>query len=183
MDEEVNKYRKYSTLETGEPYGCCIFDGCDFSETDFADAAFEDCSFFACNFANAKLTCRMSGCHFHDCKMSGADFSESSPFSGEFDFQGCDLCFAIFGKVGMRRSRFTRCRLHEAVFYDADLSECVFDESDLTGAGFQGADLTMADLSRAKNFSIAPGSCLLKKTVFSEYNLKGLVDQMNIVIV
>lgn len=114
--------------------------------------------------------------------MDGADFSGLNRFSEEMSFQDSSLNYAIFEKATAARSEFKRCSLCEAAFYDADLHETCFDDSDLSRAVFDGANLTSAIFAKARNFSINPKSCLLKKTVFSEHNIRGLVDQLNIIL-
>ena len=180
MTGTVIKQKVFTGTAMEEMYEACIFDSCDFRETDLSGTAFESCSFFNCNFSMTRFCCQMNTCYIHDSKLTGADFSGLRGFSGDIQFLDSDLSYAIFERAKIRRSKFTRCNLQEAAFFDADLTECEFADSDLLRAGFQGANLTKADFSSARNYSIDPSHCLLKKTVFYEHNLRGLVEHLDI---
>ena len=70
----------------------------------------------------------------------------------------------------------------ETFFDNADIKNSIFEHCNLERASFAGTNLEKVDFSTAFNFSINPAACKLKKTVFSEDNLRGLVDHLNIII-
>ena len=179
---ETIKRKDFRPVQLEHSYEETVFESCDFSGLSLEGAVFEDCTFVGCNLSLAVLACRLSDCTFRGCKMNGADFSRLGRFSFNLVFEKCDLSFAIFEKCSLRNARFSGCNIREAAFFDADLTDVDFGDSDLFRAGFQGANLTKADLSAAQNWYIRPDSCLLNKTVFSEGNLRGLVEHLNITI-
>lgn len=72
--------------------------------------------------------------------------------------------------------------MYETYFDDADIKNSIFEPCNLERASFAGTNLEKVDFSTAFNFSINPAVCKLKKAVFSEDNLRGLVDYLNIII-
>ena len=179
---ETIKRQDFRTSRLEQYYEETIFDNCDFSGLSLDGAVFEECTFSGCNLSLAVMACRLSDCTFRGCKMNGADFSRLGRFSFNLAFDKCDLSFAIFEKCSLRKVKFSGCNIRDAAFFDADLTEAGFGDSDLFRAGFQGANLTKADLTGARNWSIRPDSCLLSRTIFSEDNLRGLVEHLNIII-
>lgn len=179
---ETIRRQDFRTAHLEQSYEETTFENCDFSGMQLDGTVFEECTFTGCNLSLSVMACRLSDCTFRGCKMNGADFSRLGRFSFDLVFEKCDLSFAIFEKCSLRKAKFSGCNIREAAFFDADLTEADFGDSDLFRAGFQGANLTKADLTRAQNWFIRPDSCLLSKTAFSEDNLRGLVEHLNIII-
>ena len=109
-------------------------------------------------------------------------FSGISKFSGIFHFEKSALNYANFYGIKIRNCSFICCNLYEACFDEADLTSSVFDRCDLSRTSFFKTNLEKVDFSSAFNFSIDPSTNRLKKTVFSEQNLRGLVAHLDIVI-
>lgn len=173
---------RFNSLGPEEDYYKCVFDICNFSGSAPIQAGFEDCVFRQCDFSLAKFSGYFNNVRFVECKMTGADLSQIQRFSGAFCFEDSRLDYVSFFGLKIRKSRFSGCCLHEAHFEEADLSFSVFGRCDLAGAFFRETNLEKADFSTAYNFSIDPGLNRLKKTVFPESELRGLVAHLDIVI-
>ena len=78
--------------------------------------------------------------------------------------------------------RFSACQLNEAYFDEADISSSVFDRCDMERASFYQTNLEKVDFSTSFNFTIDPSANRLKKAVFSESALRGLLSHLNIVV-
>ncbi len=94
----------------------------------------------------------------------------------------CNLDYAIFTHLKLRGSVFRRCRLFDATFDESDLTAVSFDECNLERTSFYHCNLEKTDFSTACNYTINPNDCKLKKTIFSENGLRGLVSHLNIII-
>lgn len=172
----------FKEIKLEEEYSKTKFENCDFSGREIHEVYFEDCVFVRCNFSLTKFYNNLIGVNFTECKMTGADFTGISRFANTFHFENSVLNYASFIRVKMRESHFVECNLGESYFDDADISSTVFDNCDLIKASFHGTNLEKVDFSTSYNFSINPTVNKLKKTIFSEGELKGLVAHLNIII-
>lgn len=163
-------------------YVQCTFVGCSFAQLLLIDTFFEDCVFQNCDFSMTDFKNSMRDVTFRDCKLVGANFAELNGVSGGFVFQDTRMDYAVLVGVRLHKARFENCILHETGLDQAELKEAVFDRCDLSGATFNGANLEKTDFSTAYNYTLIPENCKLKKTVFSEYGLKGLVAHLNIIV-
>ena len=114
----------------------------------------------------------MHDVEFRNCQMTGADFSQLNKFSSNLSFIDCNLDYAIFTHLKLRGSVFRRCRLFDATFHECNLER----------TSFYHCNLEKTDFSTACNYTINPNDCKLKKTIFSEHGLRGLVSHLNIII-
>lgn len=87
-----------------------------------------------------------------------------------------------FYQLDIRKTVFKNCILNEADFTEANLSNSVFTDSNLSNAVFDRTILDNSDFRNAIDFSIDPNQNQLKKTKFSQDNLSGLLDRLNIII-
>ncbi len=163
-------------------YYNCVFTGCDFSELALYKTVFDACRFEHCNFSLVRFSEVLRDVSFVDCKITGADFSTISRFSADLIFENSHLVYTNFSGIKLRNIIFRNCKLNEASFDDADISSSVFDNCDMDRASFGGTNLEKVDFSTAFNYIINPTQCKLKKTIFSESGLSGLVAHLNIVI-
>lgn len=173
----------FSSLTGEEEFYDCRFVSCDFSEVLFREPLFERCEFQACNFSMTKFRNTVREIRFTDCKLMGTDFSGLKPFSSDLSFVRSRMDYANFSGVRLRKSRFQECRLFEAAFDGADLSGSLFERCDLERTLFNGTNLEGADFSTSYNFVINPGRCRLRKAVFPEAGLSGLLAHLDIKIV
>lgn len=172
----------FKEIKLEEEYSKIAFENCDFSGREIHEVYFENCTFLRCNFTLTKFFNNLIDVQFTECKMTGVDFTSISRFANSFRFENSHLNYASFIRVKMRESHFVDCNLTESYFDDADIASSVFDNCDLTKASFHGTNLEKVDFSTAYNFAINPTVNKLKKTIFSENELKGLVAHLNIII-
>ncbi len=175
-------HTNFHESELDDIYYHCVFTGCDFSEKTITNTEFEHCEFRSCNFTLCKFKGALRTILFTDCKMVGANFSEIQRFSHELVFESSQLDYANFSATKLRKTVFRKCRMFESYLDDADLAYTLFDGCDLERASFHHTNLEKADFSTSFNFCINPNVCKLKKTIFSEDGLRGLVAHLNIEI-
>ena len=180
-DKTIEKLN-FTTNQLDDEYYNCIFEGCDFSNLFLDKTMFDTCEFKECDFSLTKFKQTISTTKFVECKMSGADFSNLNRFSSDISFYKSQLNYVNLSEIKLQNILFKECNLYEAIFDNADIAKSIFERSDLSRASFIGTNLEKADFSTAFNFSINPTSCKLKKAIFSESGLRGLVDYLDIEI-
>jgi fluoroquinolone resistance protein len=173
----------YNQKALEEIYVRCIFRFCDFTKLTVSHITFEDCEFHQCNFSLTNFS-SSSLCNivFAECSMVGADFSDMGYLSHGLTFQQSQLDYANFSTCKIHQSNFNNCKLLEVCFDDADIRSSVFQSCDLNRASFHQTDLEKVDFSTSFNLSINPNECHLKQTIFSEGNLRGLLEHLDIII-
>lgn len=181
-EEKIIEKFNFSNNKLEDRYYKCVFNTCDFSNMSIKNTNFEDCTFRQCNFSLTKLFNFLSKIRFIECKMTGTDFSGIGKFSDSLYFENSLMNYATFFGVKLREMYFTGCNLNEVSFEEANITSTVFDNCDLMRATFFNTDLERVDFSTSYNFSINPTINKLKKAVFSETELRGLVEHLNIVI-
>lgn len=163
-------------------YSQCTFHACDFSKTNLQRSSFDTCRFESCDFSLTKFGHVLRDVVFTDCRMTGAEFTELNKFSNGLVFEKSMLNYANFVGIKIHKTVFRDCLLHEAYFDDSDLTASCFDLCDLTRASFHRTNLEKVDFSLSFHFTIDPTQCKLKKTIFPESELRGLVAHQNIII-
>lgn len=181
-DKQIFKQQRFTPEDLEEEYFGCSFVGCDFSGSDLGDTLFEECVFQNCNFAMSLIRGSLREVSFEACKLTGADFSGIAQMSNTLSFKKCRLEYAVFADIRLPRLLFDHCDMSHSVFNHADITASRFAGCNLAGASFVGTNLERADFSQAYNYTINPSECRLRKTVFSEYGLRGLVDHLDIII-
>lgn len=171
---------KHNTLE--DEYYNCTFRTCNFSNLSIYESRFNTCTFKDCDFSMTKFKSTLRDVTFNGCKMLGSNFTEVNKFSGGILFEHTHLNYSIFSATRLRKTIFRHCDLNEVYFDDADLSNSIFEHCNLERASFIGCNLEKTDFSTSYNFNIDPNSCKLKNAIFSEHNLRGLVEHLNIII-
>lgn len=170
------------TLRKGE-FENCLFNGCDFTDINLSDFVFTDCEFQACNLSLVKIVnTAFRDVKFKNCKMLGLHFEDSNEYTLSFSFESCMLDNSSFYKTKIIKTVFNGSRLIEVDFSECNLTDSSFINCELQGAVFDNTNLEKADLRSAYNFSIDPDRNRLKKTRFSENNLRGLLSKYDILI-
>lgn len=147
---------------SGKDFCRCVFRNVKAQGSTWKKARLEDCTFEDCDltrFDPTQLTA--AGIAFRRSKLMGVDWSALGRHP-TLEFDDCDLRYASFVKIGLRKTSFRGCRLAEATFVDSDLVESDFGDADLTAASFQSCDLTKANLSTAKGAFINPAQNRVK---------------------
>lgn len=175
-------FENLKSLELGE-YENCIFKSCDFSETNFMNYKFIQCEFKECNLSMMRIpNTFIQSTHFFNCKMLGIRFSDCNPFGLSFSFKNCIMNHCDFYQTEIPKTLFKECQLHDVEFSNCDLRESIFKECDLNGSVFNQSILEKVDFRTAHNFTIQPNKNRIKKAKFSANNLRGLLDQFDLII-
>ena len=181
-ENQVFEQIHFEKVPLDSDYYDCTFHLCDFSHIAIRQTVFDTCRFESCDFSLTKFGHVMRNVVFTDCRMTGAEFTELNKFSNGLRFEKSILNYANFVGVKLHKTVFRDCLLHEAYFDDSDLTASCFDQCDLERASFHRTNLEKVDFSSAFHFTIDPTQCKLKKTVFPESELRGLVAHLNIIL-
>lgn len=161
----------------------CTFKNCDFTQCDFTGVAFTDCIFISCNFNEAKINyVSLRDASFTDCNFSNVNFSMVDSLLFGVEFKDCILDYAKFYTLKIKGIIFSNCSLTAVDFMSTDLTGVIFDNCNLHKAVFVDAVANKADFTTSYNFSIDPERNQLKKAMFSEAGLKGLLDKYDIIV-
>ena len=169
---------------SGIEYFECIIDGCTLFEYVFTNCIFSNCTFSNCDLSMCKLNnTQMNDVKFDNCKVLGVDFSRCPGFLFEVNFTDCILDFCSFEKLKMANTSFKKCSMKGVDLVGTQLQNSLFHQTNLEEATFTNTNLKEANLSTAYNFTISPTQNNLKKAIFSENNLSGLLHEFGITIV
>jgi len=186
IEHEDKSFDKIDFSEKNLPkssYTNCIFNNCNFFQCDLSGNSFMDCTFIACNLSMVSLTnTSVKNLHFRDCKLVGIDFGKANPFLFSVSFEECQLDYAIFSQLKLKKTVFSHCSLKEAEFENSDLSMVVFKECNLWGASFIQTILEKADFTTAINYAFDPEKNRIKKAKFSLPAVTGLLSKYDIEI-
>lgn len=164
-------------------FDLCIFDGCDFTESNIEETGYYKCKFKNCNFSNAHIKkSSFTDCEFEDCKLLGMQFDLCHTFIYSIVFKNCDFQYSSLVNLKLRKCKFTNCKMRECDFAETDFTEAEFHNCDFAGSHFDRTILTKADLSTSKNFLIDPENNKIKKAVFSQYALEGLLYKYDLIL-
>ena len=195
----INKIVKNQLSEYFEEQ---VFEGLAPNNTDLTGMIFEDCSFIKCNLNGAELkrarfincqfdasdlsncnigNSRFRDCSFTGCKLLGLQWIQTEDLSSPM-FQECNLSFANFSGMKMKKTQLLRCNLRDAEFSGADLSESTFQGSDLLNAKFAATILLKCDFRGAINYLINPTDSKVKGARFSFPEAQGLLYGLGIIL-
>jgi uncharacterized protein YjbI with pentapeptide repeats len=178
---EKTDFREPGVL--ADEYDHCHFINCNFAETVLSHRRFLDCTFAGCNLSLAKLNdTAFSNTVFDQCKLLGLHFEDCYQTVFSTTFTDCQLNLSSFYKLNLKNSTFSKCTLHEVDFSEADLTAVVLDDCDLYRAVFDNTVLAKADLRTAYNYSINPEKNRIRKAKFSLENIRGLLEQYDIIV-
>jgi fluoroquinolone resistance protein len=146
--------RKHSLA--GKTFSRCTFAKVSLQESLWAGAVLEDCTFVDCDLARARFdAARLRDVSFRKTRLMGVDWSNVGEFPA-FSFEDCDLQFAIFVGLSLRKLRCRSSRVTEATFERCDLTQADFAASDLRATRFERCELSRADFSTASGALIDP---------------------------
>jgi uncharacterized protein YjbI with pentapeptide repeats len=163
----------------------CTFRQCSFVSAFLSKCRFINCTFTNCDFSLAQIPgCLFSGVQFEHCKLVGINRTEADWTSvrlGEpLAFKECALNHSTFIGLDMQEVRMTGCTVIGVDFREANLSLADFSDSDLQESLFLHTDLTSANLSKARNYTIAPGENTLKQARFAMPEALSLLYNLDI---
>ncbi|UJH68733.1 pentapeptide repeat-containing protein [Allomuricauda sp. SCSIO 65647] len=164
-------------------YENCHFEDCLFQEGFLDNQNFVECRFVNCDLTNVNIAnTQFNDVVFEACKLMGIHFETCDPLLLTLQFKKCNLSLASFYEMDMPNTRFENCKLHQVDFTMTKLMACLFPECDMKGALFEGADLGRADFTSAVNFNIDPTKNNIKKAIFSQSGLIGLLKKYDIAV-
>ncbi|SHF39891.1 pentapeptide repeat-containing protein [Dysgonomonas macrotermitis] len=170
--------------EYGSDFIECTFDKCNLFERDLSNLNFTNSTFSGCELSMSKLqNVQLNNVIFKDCKIMGVDFSKCTGFLFEANFYNCILDFCSFENLKMQGVTFKDTSMKGVDLTGSNLQKSNFLNTDLHDARFSHTNLKEANLSTAFNFIISPTQNNLKKAIFSEHNVKGLLYEFGIHIV
>ena len=141
---------------SGKSFTGCTFRRVKLPESRWKAARLEDCTFDACDVSRMVPTqVRLIGVTFTGSKVMGVDWSSVAQ-NPSVTFEECDLRYASFVRVNLKKTAIRRCRALEANFIGCNLSEADFSGTTLTGTVIEDCDLTKADFETAISAFINP---------------------------
>jgi uncharacterized protein YjbI with pentapeptide repeats len=142
----------------GKDFTSCTFKGLRLAQSRWREARLEDCRFEDCDLSRIVpdgLGAR--GVVFAGCKLMGVDWSNLGAYPA-LSFDRCDLRFASFVSLKLRKIAFAGCNLEEAQFVETELAEASFADCRLPGARFERCDLRKASFAGALELALNPAS-------------------------
>ena len=140
----------------GKTFTQCTFDHVALHETLWRGALLEDCTFVDCDLSRATLDgTKLRDVTFRRSRLMGFDWSPIAEFAA-FSLDDCDLQYATFVELSLRKLRCHHSRVTEATFDRCDLTQADFAGSDLRATRFERCELSRADFSRATGALIDP---------------------------
>ena len=119
--------------------------------------------------------------------MLGLHFENVNAMGLQMNFNQCNLTHTSFFQVTLKKALFKGCKLAEVDFTEGDFTEgdfskAIFQDCDFSGAIFYNTLLEQADFRTSIRYSIHPANNKIKKAMFSQSEIRGLLDQYGIVI-
>lgn len=140
----------------GKDFTGCTFKGVRLAETRWREARLEDCRFDDCDLSRmAPGGLGARGVVFAGCKLMGVDWSNLAAYPA-LTFERCDLRYASFVSLCLRKIAFSSCNLEEAQFSETELAEASFAGCRLTGTRFERCDLRKASFAGAAELKLNP---------------------------
>ncbi|MEX0596464.1 MAG: pentapeptide repeat-containing protein, partial [Candidatus Paceibacterota bacterium] len=99
-----------------------------------------------------------------------------------FNFTDCQLDYAQFYALKLKKMQFINCSMVAVDFMGSDLTEALFDNCNLRRAVFIDTILQKADFYTSYDFIIDPEKNKVKKAIFSTEGLRGLLSKYDLVI-
>lgn len=160
----------------------CTFIGVDFTPSRLTLSKFIECVFEKCNLSNVDVkNATFRHCEFKDSKLLGINWTLASAIVSA-KIENCQLDYAIFNSMTLKKSEITNSSLKEVDFHSTDLTGSDFSGSDLFGANFSRANLTNCDFRGAKNYSIEPIYTIVSKAKFSLPEAISLLKSFDVTI-
>lgn len=183
LDKECHNQNYREDELNFKEFECCTFTKCDFSKCNFIDITFIDCIFNNCNFENAQVNhVALRTVRFMNCNISNVNFAMCNKLIFEVFFNGCKLDFSKFYTLKLKGTLFTNCSMIAVDFMATDLTEAIFDYCDLYRAEFDKALTNKTNFKTSFNYTIDPTKTKIKKAIFSNEGVKGLLFRHDLII-
>ena len=146
----------------------CVFKGCDFTGSDFTDSLFSECKILSSNLSLVLMaTTKMQNAYFHDCKISGVNFTHINTLILQIDFKNSLITDCIFSSLPLKDKDFINCQIKNSDFYQTNLTGSNFSGSNLKDSIFENTNLSKTNFKEAQNYSINPLINKIKDAQFS----------------
>jgi fluoroquinolone resistance protein len=174
-------------ITSSEFYGC-TFTQCSIVESVFRRCRLIDCTFKQCDLSLIQVPDSVfSATRFEDSKVIGVNWAQadwSAIRLGELiGFYRSVISHSTFIGLYLRGIEVRECVARDVDFRETDLSQADFGGTDLSESLFINTNLSKADLSKARNYHIAPGQNELRGTKFSLPEAMSLLYNLDIVLV
>jgi len=180
-DFDINDLNKISLL--GNEFDNCTFNNIDLSSIDFSDSKFTECKFLECNLSNSKLyRTSFRDITFMGCKMMGLLFDTINPLLFKVEFDNCNLANSSFFEIDLTKCKLIGCDLSNVDFSSSDLTQIKFKDCNLFDATFENTILDKTDFFNTQNVIINLDKNKVKGAVFNQNNLRGLLQQYDIIM-
>ena len=161
----------------GARFEACSFRNVNWAGADLRQARFEDCTFTDCDLSNIKaLGVSFQDVRFEGCKLLGISFEVCNPLGLNVRFERCNLEASTWQEMDVRGFQFYECKLQYTDFTAANCEGVKFAQCDLLQAVFERTNLKKADFRTAEQWTLDPAANQVKGAVFSECELKGLLQ-------
>ena len=177
-------------VQTQEYISSSEFIDCRFMRCSYVESVFSTCRFVSCTFQSCDLSLiqlpgsTFSATRFEDSKVIGVDWTQAdwnaATLGDPISFFNCTLNHATFIGLKLRGIEIKDCVAEDVDFREADLSRADFSGTDLSESLFTNTDLTAADLSRARNYLIAPQQNIIKQAKFALPEAMSLLYNLDI---
>ncbi len=164
-------------------YDRCRFEGVDLVGQDFGRFRFIECEFVDCDLSQVDLSDTvLQNIRMVDCRARGVVFERCDTLGLQIFFERCQLDFASFYGMNLKRFSFVDCGLTEVDFTEADMNGVNMTGSDLDRAQFERTNLSEVDLRGAVQYTIDPELNQLKGAKFSAPEVLRLLAKYQIKI-
>jgi fluoroquinolone resistance protein len=134
----------------------CTFRNSKLGESRWHRSRLDDCTFEGCDLVRIDVKMlALRGARFTSCRLMGVDFADIAKFP-DMSFHECNLHYASFATLALRKAVFEKCSFVEANFFETDLAEAKLDDCQFTDARFEACDLRKARFKNAQNLFIDP---------------------------
>lgn len=84
--------------------------------------------------------------------------------------------------MNLEKTEFAECEINEVDFTETNLNSAIFSKCNLEGTIFENTNLEKTDFRSSFNFNIDPELNRIKKTMFSQMELIGLLRKFDLTI-
>lgn len=181
-DQTFSNLALSSRVLEGKEFFRCRFEHCVGQESQWRDCLLEDVEFRSCDLTRATWKqVGLRGVRFVGSKLMGVFWSSVSPLP-EVSFDECNLRYATFERLNLRKTPFQKSVVREANLLECDLSDADFSGSDLSGSTIRGCTLARADFSSAMNVFIDPAQNKVKDAHISTETAVVVAEQLGFVV-
>ena len=187
-DQRFKRLTCRAQVITRQKFDGCTFDHCSFQETVFQSCRFNDCTFTDCDLRLARVPgSSFRSVLFERSNVTGINWADGSwaksGLLNSIGFHECDVSYATFIGLELKKLVMTQCVAKDVDFSDANLTQANCTETDFFESRFVHTNLTEADFTHARNYAIDPSLNVLKNAKFSLPEAIALLRGLNIELV